>query len=250
MSRETHSGLASKINVTGRAALARCLVVGLDRRRVQFAAIPGTILGWIWDGHAANRSNMNVTSVSLLDRLRVARPDASDWNTLQTIYLPLISRWLARVPGLRDEADDLAQEVFVVVIREIPRFRREREGSFRAWLRQVTINKVRSYRRKGQRRPAAGLDPALGFLERLADPNSDLAREWDLDHDWHVFQKLLAIVQPDFSATSWEAFRKFALDGVPAAQVAEETGVTVNAVLQAKSRILKRLREEAGELMA
>jgi RNA polymerase sigma-70 factor, ECF subfamily len=56
--------------------------------------------------------------------------------------LPLIARWLARVPGLGDEADDLAQEVFVVVIREIPRFQRQREGSFRAWLRQVTVNKV------------------------------------------------------------------------------------------------------------
>ena len=42
---------------------------------------------------------MNPTSVSLLDRLKVARPDASDWNRLQGIYLPLISRWLGRVPG-------------------------------------------------------------------------------------------------------------------------------------------------------
>ena len=33
----------------------------------------------------------------------------------------LISRWLGRVPGLGVEADDLTQEVFVVVIREISR---------------------------------------------------------------------------------------------------------------------------------
>jgi hypothetical protein len=33
---------------------------------------------------------MNPTSLSLLDRLKVARPDASDWNRLQGIYLPLI----------------------------------------------------------------------------------------------------------------------------------------------------------------
>ena len=77
-----------------------------------------------------------------------------------------------------------------------------------------------------------------------------LPREWDLDHDRHVFQKLLAIVQPDFHSATWEAFRRFAVDGIPAAQVAEEMKVSVNAVLQAKSRILKRLREEAGELLA
>ena len=75
---------------------------------------------------------MNRSSVSLLDRLKLAGPDASDWNRLQGIYRPLIHRWLVRVPGLGVEADDLAQEVFVVVIRELPRFERQREGSFRA----------------------------------------------------------------------------------------------------------------------
>jgi RNA polymerase sigma-70 factor, ECF subfamily len=90
---------------------------------------------------------MTRTSVSLLDRLKLARPDASDWNRLQDIYLPLISRWLGRVPGLGVEADDVAQEVFVVVIRELPRFERQREGSFRAWLRQVTVNKTRTHRK-------------------------------------------------------------------------------------------------------
>jgi DNA-directed RNA polymerase specialized sigma24 family protein len=96
------------------------------------------------------------TSVSLLDRLKLARPDASDWGRLQGIYLPLIRRWLARVPGLGDEADDLAQDVFLVVVRELPRFERRREGSFRAWLRKVTVNKARSHWRRRRRRPAAG----------------------------------------------------------------------------------------------
>ena len=137
----------------------------------------------------------------------------------------------------------------MVVIRELPRFERQREGSFRAWLRQVTVNKVRTYRRRRHRRPAGGLDATDGFLNSLADPNGELAREWDVDHDRHVFQKLLAIVQPDFTSATWDAFQRFAVDGLPAARVAEEMGLSVNAVLQAKSRVLKRLREEAGELL-
>ena len=118
---------------------------------------------------------MTRTSVSLLDRLKLAGPDASDWNRLQGIYQPLIRRWLGRVPGLDAEADDLAQEVFIVVIRELPSFERRREGSFRAWLRQVTVNKVRTARRRRHRRAVAGLDPADGFLDSLADPNGELA---------------------------------------------------------------------------
>ena len=53
----------------------------------------------------------------------------------------------------------------------------------------------------------------------------------------------------DFNPTSWEAFRRFALDGRPAGRVAEDLGISENAVLLAKSRVLKRLREEAGELL-
>jgi RNA polymerase sigma-70 factor, ECF subfamily len=93
------------------------------------------------------------------------------------------------------------------------------------------------------------VDATDGFLNRLADPNGELAREWDMDHDRQVFEKLLAVVQPDFSTTTWEAFRRFAVAGLPAALVAEELGLSVNAILQAKSRILKRLREEAGDLL-
>jgi DNA-directed RNA polymerase specialized sigma24 family protein len=78
------------------------------------------------------RSSVNPTSISLLDRLRTARPESSDWDRLQEVYLPLIRRWLGRVPGLGAEVDDLAQEVFVILVRQIPHFDRRREGSFRA----------------------------------------------------------------------------------------------------------------------
>ena len=179
----------------------------------------------------------------------MARPDASDWQRLQGIYLPLDPAMAGAGPGIGDEADDLAQDVFLVVIRELPRFERRREGSFRAWLRHVTVNRTRSHWRRRRRMPAVGLDPAVGFLDRLEAPDGDLAREWDRDHDRHVFERLLAVVQPDFQPSTWEAFRRFAMDGAPAARVAAELGLSENAVLQAKSRILKRLRAEAGDLL-
>ena len=56
-------------------------------------------------------------------------------------------------------------------------------------------------------------------------------------------------MRPDFGSAAWKIFQQFALEGLPAAEVAAKTGVSVNAVIQAKARILKRLREEAGELL-
>ena len=121
------------------------------------------------------------------------------------------------------------------------------DGSFRAWLRQVLVNRVRTWRRAKYRLPT---DPADGFLANLEDPAHDLSRRWDRDHDKHVCEKLLATVSADFAPMTWKAFRLFALDGQSAAEAAAACGLTESAVLTAKSRILKRLREEAGELLA
>jgi len=191
---------------------------------------------------------LKTTSISLLERLRAA-PEDSDWSRLQEIYLPLIRKWLGRVPGLGEEAGDLAQEVLIILVRELPQFKRERDGSFRAWLRLVTVNRLRSYRKQKARRPKLSLEAADAFIDSLADPNGDLAQEWEREHDRHVFQKLLAIVRSDFGAATWTMFEQFALQGLPAAEVAARLNVSVNSVIQAKARILKRLRQEAGEFL-
>jgi RNA polymerase sigma-70 factor (ECF subfamily) len=139
---------------------------------------------------------------------------------------------------------------FVIVLRELPAFERRRDGAFRAWLRQITVNRIRAFCKARLKQPLAGLGhEADQLLMQLSDPNSDLARQWDQDHDKHVFHKLLAIVQPDFEANTWQAFTRFAQEGLPAARVAQELGMSESAVVQAKFRILKRLRQEAGDLM-
>jgi RNA polymerase sigma-70 factor (ECF subfamily) len=186
------------------------------------------------------------TSLSLLERLRVARPDAPDWNRFEAIYRPLIRRWIGQIPGLGNDVEDVTQEVMLVLVREIPRFERQRLGSFRAWLRQITVNRVRVHRRQHYRQPAVAADQTDGFLDQIADSNSLLARQFDEDHDKHVCDALKSAVKSDFDQSTWDAFQQFAVEGRPAAEVAAELGMTVNAVVKAKARVLRRLREEAG----
>ena len=192
-----------------------------------------------------------LTSVSLLDRLKSAEPDDPQWRRLHDIYEPWLLRWLRRVPDLGDEAHDLTQEVLLVLVRELPSFNRQRDGSFRRWLGNVLLNRLRSYWKQRKRRPRAGLDDQSGvaFIEQLEDPASALSQQWDRDHDQFVLQRLMTTVQHDFNSTTWEAFRRCALQEEPAGVVAADLGVTVNAVLTAKSRVLRRLREEAEGLI-
>ena len=54
--------------------------------------------------------------------------------------------------------------------------------------------------------------------------------------------------RPGLNQTALGASRRFSLVGFPV-RVAEALGLSENAVILAKSRVLKRLREEAGDLL-
>jgi RNA polymerase sigma-70 factor (ECF subfamily) len=165
------------------------------------------------------------------------------------MYVSLIRRWIGRIPELDGEVDDVVHGVILVLLREVPRFERRREGSFRAWLRQVTVNRVRQYQRDRYRQPVVIGDQTEVFLDRMVNSNSDLAKMLDDEHDMHVCIVLKSAVRADFNQMTWDAFERFAVEGRPAADVARELGLTVNAVVKAKARVLAGLREEAGGLL-
>ncbi len=169
---------------------------------------------------------------------------ADAWERLVALYTPLLHTWL-KAAGLQPaDCDDLTQRVLEILVRRLPDFQPSgRPGAFRAWLRGIIVNLLREFWRA---RPRAEADSAL---EQLSDPNAALSRLWDAEHDRHVLHTLLRQVRPEFTETTWEAFRRLAFDGATARAVAEELGLSVNAVLIAKSRILARLRQEARGLV-
>ncbi len=192
---------------------------------------------------------MEETSASLLDRLRVT-PDGADWSRLVDLYTPLIRGWLLRHGLPPQEADDLVQEVLQVVVRKVPDFRRQRTGSFRAWLRAITVNCLRDFWKARRREPQGAGDTSFAWMmEQLADATSGLSRLWDQEHDRHVSQKLLETIRPQFEERTWRAFQRVAVDGATADEAAAELGITTNAVFIAKSRVLTRLRQEAAGLV-
>jgi RNA polymerase sigma-70 factor (ECF subfamily) len=181
----------------------------------------------------------------LLQRLRV-QPDAEAWRRLVDLYTPLIRGWLRRHSVAPADADDLTQEVMMVVVRELPSFQHNQQrGAFRNWLRTITVNRLRVLWRARDNRPVAtGTSDFLKMLDELEDARSDLSRLWDQQHDEHVAHRLMELVEPHFEPATWRAFRRVVLDGVKAATAAAELHISVNAVLLAKSRVLSRLRKE------
>lgn len=183
------------------------------------------------------------TSISLLERIRGSGADVS-WARLVEAYGPMIRRWLGQAGMAEADVDDIAQEVLLVVMAKLPEFDRQRTGSFRNWLRKVTLNCLRDYRKAVRRRRIATEDSRFEHvIEELADADSRLSRLWNAEHDQHVLRHLLNQVRGSFSPATVEAFTRVVLDERSPDAVAADLGMTVNAVFIAKSRVLARLRE-------
>ena len=193
---------------------------------------------------------MNSTSISLLNRLQQT-DDSKNWNRLVELYTPLLLRWLRRYDVQDSDADDLVQEVLLAVSKDLKSFDHNgRPGAFRSWLRAILVHRLRNFWRARGRRPQVRGDSDIERqLEQLDDPASEMSKIWNQQHDRHVARQLLALTEPSFEPTTWRAFCRVAFDDARADAVAQELGISLNAVLLAKSRVLKRLRKEAAGLI-
>lgn len=188
------------------------------------------------------------TSLSLLERLRDPSDDEA-WQRFDECYGPLLRLWLVRRGVDANDADDLTQEVMQVALAELRGFEHNgRRGAFRNWLKQVLANRLRTFRRRQNRETARGADYE-GLADQLADPESQLSKRWDEEYHRAVCGRLLELVESEFQPQTLEAFRRVAILGQSATEVASELGLTTNAVRIAQSRVLRRMRELGAEML-
>ncbi len=178
--------------------------------------------------------------------------DEQAWQELVSLYAPLIGRWCHRYGLSEAGVADVTQEVFLVVMRVLPRYAAER-GSFRSWLWSITRNKIID-RRKSPAKRSMGIGGS-SFLRQMAEvaeseaggelPSIDEPR--DAVGRQALVRRGLEQIQVEFQPSTWAAFWRTAVDGLSHEAVAEELAMSQAAVRQAKSRVLRRLREQLGD---
>ncbi|MFO0957483.1 MAG: sigma-70 family RNA polymerase sigma factor [Isosphaeraceae bacterium] len=187
------------------------------------------------------------TSVTLLDAVQAN--DVRAWERLVGLYRPLVLFWCRRAGASATDAEDVAQDVFAAVLGAIGRFRRDREGdTFRGWLRGITRNKLLQLGKRRRVEPFAqgGTDAQM----QLHQIPGDILDEADPpEEDPSLYRRALELVRDEFEPATWRAFWRVAVDGLTATEAAAELGMSPAAVRQSKSRVLRRLRDELGELL-
>jgi RNA polymerase sigma-70 factor (ECF subfamily) len=198
--------------------------------------------------HANPADPGQLTSLSLLARARAR--DSEAWRCLVSLYQPLLLRWCLRAGVTAQDAEDVCQDVFASAAASLDAFRRDRPGdTFRGWLYVITRNAIcLHFRRTREEARAAGGSDALDRLHEVADPLTGIDPDDEAGlTDLH--RRALEQVRLHFEENTWRAFWLSSIEGRSTAALVDELGMTAVAIRQARSRVLRRLREELGELL-
>ena len=183
------------------------------------------------------------TRASLIARLNLPSSEAA-WDEFTAIYRPLILR-VAIARGLQHaDAEDLAQDTLAIVGRSIGAFDPNGGGSFRAWLRTITRNLVINHLSRRREPLGSGSSGVQAMLSEHPAPDSETATLFDLEYRRLLFQRAAEVVRPQFSQTTWAAFKRTAIDRWSVGETAQHLGKSEGAIRMARSRVVTRLREE------
>jgi RNA polymerase sigma-70 factor (ECF subfamily) len=188
-------------------------------------------------------SDFPETRNSLLERVQSLDDDA--WQEFVAIYRPVVCR-LARKRGLQHaDADDLAQRVFIAVGRAIGNWQPDPDrGRFRAWLGTITRNAIINALARRPPDAAAGGTSILERIEEQADTDERTQHDLELEYRRSVFRWAARRVRDEFGDGTWNAFWLTTVEGRDIAETAAELGKSPGAVYAARSRVMRRLRNE------
>lgn len=166
------------------------------------------------------------------------------------LYGPLVYSWCRRSGTSDEDARDLVQLVFAKVFAGLDGFRKDRPSdTFRGWLRTITRNTICDHIRAGGKHVlAAGGTEAWQRMENVADPATDDDSVAISDDKTDLAARALMLIRDEFPERAMQAFQLTALRGLNSTEAAARLKTTPEAVRKAKSRVLRRLREELGEV--
>lgn len=181
--------------------------------------------------------------------LRLAEPgDLAAWTEFLETYEGAVLQY-CRSRGLQDaDARDVMQEVLLAVHDSMKDWKPSgRVGSFRTWLMRTSHNiclkTLRAQSRGSRGKGGTSIDEMLYGITAACNQANDDAAEWRRWAFYWAANQVEREVQPE----TWRAFWMAAVDGQPAAEVAQQLQMRVGSVYAAKCRVLNRIRERIKE---
>ncbi len=184
-----------------------------------------------------------LTTSTILEELR-DYGNQTAWHRLADRFRLPIVRFAGRMGLGESDAEDVAQETLVEFAAAYRDGRYDpSRGRLSRWLFGIAYRQALSERRRSARR-AVRTSTAMGSTLLAELPDEEAAsRTWDHEWDQAVLEICLQRVATEVEPETFRAFRLAVGQDRPACEVADQLGVSVKVVYNAKHRVLKRIRE-------
>jgi len=180
------------------------------------------------------------TRLSFLGRLR-DRSTQLGWEEFDERYRELLYRYARRRGATHAEAEDVVQDVQLYVFKAIDRFNYDSSrGRFRGYLRTAVVHALARGASEQARREAI-LDPQV--IAQVSDAEGPTDAEWDREWQLHRLRWALRSIAKEFEPLTLQAFRLHVLGDWSADDTGKHLGLSRASVYQAKSRVLRRLKD-------
>jgi RNA polymerase sigma factor (sigma-70 family) len=182
------------------------------------------------DDGAGDRATVAIDETELFAQAVAGNPTAFD--RLVRMHQERITRLVHRLLGWSSEVDDVVQDVFVDVLRNLSRF--DGRSSVLTWITRIAINRCRSHQRRQWLR--------LRFLRKLPLPRGEGWGEGAGDHleTQETIQQVHQAIQ-QLNGRDREIIVLRYLEELPVEKIAETLGATRGAIDVRLSRARRRL---------
>jgi RNA polymerase sigma-70 factor (ECF subfamily) len=190
----------------------------------------------------------STTDVSLLMRVGHDPGNEQAWRDFVKRYGRQIYLWCRRWQLQDADAEDVTQNVLVILAEKMREFRYDASGSFRAWLKTVTQHAWSKYVARLQRPGQGSGDSSVLSQLHTLEARDELAAKLEEEFDRELLDLAMLRVAQRVEPHTWQAFQLLALDGLSGAEVASRLSMPVAMVYVAKSRVQKLLQETISQL--
>ena len=183
---------------------------------------------------------MLTTTETLLKGL--AAGNEGRWARFYRDYAPFLEDFVVRkFPLSHEDAEEIVSDTLIDIARMMPTYRydKAKKGAFHSLLAKIAQNKSIDRMRKLKR-------TAEELKKFAAEPIALSEEDWRRE----IYNAALRRVMADASIqdSTKIAFRRHVQLGEPAAEVAAELGLEVNALYQIKNRMKERIAAEVKSL--
>lgn len=189
------------------------------------------------------------TRTTLLSRLRNGADQAA-WRDFEARYRPLMVQFCLRRGLHAADADDVAQQVLAALTTALPKFLYDpQRGRFRSYLFRCTQNAIADWARCPTRR---NLPLDTTAAENLAGSDGHAGQQqalWDKEWVAHHYRRALETIRATFAPQSVEIFERM-VQGATVAQLAEQYGMSEDAITKVRQRVRARMEQLIAEQIA